>query len=465
MKSAPITMEPLLVFAWVALFLLIGVILRAKVSFFRKYLIPACILGGVTGFVANSLDLFSFLGLGVQTQSFHIFIYHLFNLTWIFLGLQRPADNRNTGQAAVRRQFWTAGVMMSITSLCFIIVILGGLLLQNTGDNAPASLGLLNVLGFNNGPGQALTIAAIWENNTDFLTGVKSFALAGSSLGYLVAVIVGIPILRYFAKLKNIPCVASPTTVEQIGIYAAGQGPASGQQTTHPTSLDTLSFHVALGFVLYLVVLCFFKVLENFAPPGLMQTVWGLFFVISMGAGMLARKILNVAGVQFICCRNTMTRLNGLLVDFLACATFISIQVGSVMHFWKPFVVSALLVTVVTTLGCWYFYRNEEFDAVQRFAVIYGTMTGTISTGMVLLRMVDPDNKSTAAIELGVAAFIQTPFIAFYMASCHWEILSHQSATNIIWAHLVALTLAVGVILLCRTKKAELQVSTVNDGA
>lgn len=463
MKNAPITMEPILAFSWVAVFLLVGMVLRAKVPFFRKHLIPACILGGVVGFAANSFGLFSWFGFGVQAKSFHAIIYHLFNLTWIFLGLQKPADNRNTGPTAVRRQFWTVGVMLSITSLCLVAVTLGGLVLQSMGNSTPASMGILTVLGFANGPGQALTIAAIWENAVETLAGAKSFALAASSTGYLVSVILGIPILSYLAKRRNIPCVVSPTNAEQAGIYSAGAGPLSGRQTTHPTSLDTMSFHVGLGFVLYMVVLAIYSLLDGILPPGFMKTAWGLFFVISMGVGIAARKILSTMGVDFVCCRDMMTRLNGFLVDFLACATFISIQIGSVLLFLQTFAVSVVLVTIIITSACCIFYKNESFDAVQRFAVMYGTLTGTISTGMVLLRMVDPENKSSAPIELGIAAFLQTPYIMFYMVVSHWEILKGQSAMNIVWAQLITLAIGCIIIWFCRASNTGHQIVTAEN--
>ena len=264
------------------------------------------------------------------------------------------------------------------------------------------------------------------------LLGAMDFGLAASSMGYLMAIIVGIPMMHYFSKRRNLSSVVSPTQSEQKGIYGDGEGPVAGNQTTIPSSLDTMSFHVALGLVLYLVVLAVFGILGHFLPAKMMNMFWGLFFVIAMAAGIMVRKIFKVAGVEFVCCRNMISRLNGFLVDFLGCATFNSIKVGSVMLFIKPFIVTVLIVSLITAVGCWFLYKDEDYEGVQRFGMMFGTLTGTISTGMVLLRMVDPENKSTAPIELGVAAFLQTPFIVLYMFICHYEVLMNKSPWIII---------------------------------
>lgn len=48
-------MSVLASFAFLAVLLLVGVILRAKVKFFQNFLVPACIIGGILGAVIRIL--------------------------------------------------------------------------------------------------------------------------------------------------------------------------------------------------------------------------------------------------------------------------------------------------------------------------------------------------------------------------------------------------------------------------
>lgn len=45
--------------AWVGLFIIVGVILRAKVPFLKKNLVPASVIGGVIGFIVVNLGVLS----------------------------------------------------------------------------------------------------------------------------------------------------------------------------------------------------------------------------------------------------------------------------------------------------------------------------------------------------------------------------------------------------------------------
>ena len=67
--------------------------------------------------------------------------------------------------------------------------------------------------------------------------------------------------------------------------------------------------------------------------------------------------------------------------------------------------------------------------------------------------MVDPENESTAPIELGIAAFLMTPYIAFYMLACHWEVLGGQPAIHIIWAQMVGVAFGCLMMWFCRSPR------------
>lgn len=47
----PFPFEPFIIFGYLAIFLLIGVILRAKIVFFQHFLVPSCLIGGILGLI------------------------------------------------------------------------------------------------------------------------------------------------------------------------------------------------------------------------------------------------------------------------------------------------------------------------------------------------------------------------------------------------------------------------------
>ena len=83
----PFEFEPLLIFGWMSAMLLTGVFLRAQVRFFQNYLIPSCLIGGVLGLVLETVGVIRF-----PAESWESFAYHLFNISFISVGLTTGND-------------------------------------------------------------------------------------------------------------------------------------------------------------------------------------------------------------------------------------------------------------------------------------------------------------------------------------------------------------------------------------
>ena len=66
--------DSMLVFAWISVFLLAGIYLRARVALIQRFLFPSCLVGGFAGLAAMQTGL-----VAVDISSLEEFGYHLFN--------------------------------------------------------------------------------------------------------------------------------------------------------------------------------------------------------------------------------------------------------------------------------------------------------------------------------------------------------------------------------------------------
>ncbi len=71
--ETPFPFEPLLLFGFMAIMLLVGMFLRASLNFFQKYLIPSCFIGGILGLILISTG-----AVHASTSLLETFAYHLF---------------------------------------------------------------------------------------------------------------------------------------------------------------------------------------------------------------------------------------------------------------------------------------------------------------------------------------------------------------------------------------------------
>ena len=159
--QSPFPFDSMILFGWMAMMLLIGVLLRAKIFFFQRFLFPSCLIGGIAGLILISLNL-----IRVSVSDLEAFAYHFFNISFISVGLTASTDQEkaaSSGTEYIKGPVWMALVQASSfglqAALGGLVVILFGLL----GRELFPTFGFLVPLGFEEGPGQALSVGKVWE--------------------------------------------------------------------------------------------------------------------------------------------------------------------------------------------------------------------------------------------------------------------------------------------------------------
>jgi len=95
--QTPFSFELVISFGLLSLFLLVGFGVRARLSFFQKYLIPSCLIGGCLGLIILNLS-----PVELNIEQFEAFTYHFFIISFISVGLTAFAGNANNAGKKVR---------------------------------------------------------------------------------------------------------------------------------------------------------------------------------------------------------------------------------------------------------------------------------------------------------------------------------------------------------------------------
>ena len=148
-------------------------------------------------------------------------------------------------------------------------------------------------------------------------------------------------------------------------------------------------------------------------PPSIGGTMWGLFFFINMLSGMLVRFAMRKLGIVHLIDGDSMTRLTGWMMEFLLLSTLIGIKFAVVKDYILPIIVLSVVLAVFTLFFILYFGRRVPGYSFERTVMMFGTCTGTIPTGLILLRMVDSELKTTVSVEAGM--WNMAVFIFFYV--------------------------------------------------
>jgi len=390
--------------------LLAATVIRSRVPFFQKYLIPNAL---TAGFIL--LMFYNFIGaaLNLHTDFLGELVYHLLNISFISMTLRRTVK---PATAARKRIFPTAvGVLSQYALQCVFGLLITFLLIQTIFPDLFPAFGFLLPLGFVLGPGQAYAIGGGWE--AFGFTGAGSTGLTFAAVGFLYGCFGGVFMINWGLK-KGWIHEDEVKKIRQKGVKSGLLGrkanlPVGSRNTTETEAIDSMTFHAAVVFCVYLLsygLLTLLTVLLGFLGnlgTELAVNLWGINFIFSAIIAMLVKFVMQKLDIHYVLDNGSLTRISGLSVDLMVTAAIAAISLVVVGQYWLP-------ILILTTVGGllafytlpWITSRMFEDHQFFRSLILFGVSTGTMPTGLALLRVVDPDFESPVASDYMYASGI-----------------------------------------------------------
>lgn len=406
-------MELMMNLGWAGSMLLIGVLLRAKVSVFRKMLVPASVLGGIVGVIIMNVG----LDIGADAQQYTSIVNELFTISFISIGLTGSSDDKEQNKGAkaksIMRGCFGMGLVWCI--LYALTPIIGFLIVTATGAGVDMDgvYGTLIPFAFTQGPGQAAAFGAMYENY-----GWENAAMIGvtfAAVGFLASFLVGVPIAKAGITRKLAKNMGNIDEKVSRGYYRKEeQTQYVGKDTMYGGNIETLTFHFALIALCYILAVGLSKAFAMI--PGFFgSTMSGMLFMNGMLTSNLVKWIMKKLHLDFLNDNTLQSKFTGFTADLLVVCSFMAVKFSVIGKWAVPILVEAVIVTVVTVIICLYFgARFGDGHDFERTLGLYGTSTGTVPSGIALVRIVDPELKSTTAIELGLMNYVMLFCVPVY---------------------------------------------------
>lgn len=373
--------------------------LRNRVRAIRGAMMPVAVMAGFV------LLLLKYTGLiRVDGELMEILVYHGIALGFIAMSLRvtnRDANRHDHAAlksgAIIVSSYMVQGVVGLVISIVLGYTLMPGLF---------KAAGLLLPMGYGQGPGQANNVGTSYQNLG--FAGGHSFGLAIAAAGYLCACIVGVVMLNILAKRGSVkPGRKRGDDDLAIGFFQ------DQDELPVADSIDRLSVQLAMVLLTYLATyLVTWGLTSGIAAlsEGLAKTVntllWGFNFIIGSAIAVLLRALLEKGRRSGLVERQyqnnyLLNRLSGFFFDIMIVAGISSINIEDLSGLWLFFILMAVSGGVFTWLHlrrvCKWAYPDYYYEGLIS---MYGMMTGTISSGILLLREIDSDFKTPAANNL-----------------------------------------------------------------
>ena len=382
--------------------LLVANMLKRSIPWLEASLIPTSVLGGgillVISVVYNNITGTEFFNTpffsGQGTAWLELLTYHMLALGFTASALkssggkmskERSVEIFNTGLTTVATYLLQAFVGM-------VICIWGSRYLKDLLEAA----GLLLALGYGQGPGQAMNYGGIYEMSYGFVGG-KSFGLTVASMGFLSASIGGVIHLNYLKRKGQI--------VLDKGTGMAGETVEGQNEIPMQESIDKFTVQIALIMVAYMLAYLLMFALGCLLP-GMRATIYGFNFLLGVLAATVLKTVMNALQKRNIIHRHytndfLLTRATNFFYDIMVTASIAAIRMNIIGKYWVVLLAMGVAGLVVTYFYVQFICRKLfPHYAQQQFLAMFGMLTGTASTGIILLREIDGDFKTPVADNL-----------------------------------------------------------------
>ncbi len=383
--------------------LLLANVLRKSVGWLRNSLIPTSVLGGTMLLVIGGVykfvtgdgmfDTAFFGGNGIEkmeTITYHAlalgFIASAFKTSDGKLSKKRTTEIFNTGVTTVSTYLLQAILGMAISMVAVLLV-----------KDFFVAAGVLLPFGYGQGTGQAMNYGSIYETDFGFVGG-KSFGLTIAALGFLSASIGGVIHLNILKKRGSI----SSSKVKE---HFTADDIQSQDEIPMQESIDKMTIQIALIALAYMLTYGAMGLLGNLLP-GMKSVIYGFNFLL----GVLMATVVKLLMKRFrrwgiikqeYTNNFLMTRASNFFFDVMVVAGIAAIRLGILEKYW-----GIMLIMGVAGLAFTYLYNYfvakvlfKEYPQEQ-FLAMYGMLTGTASTGIILLREIDGNFATPAADNL-----------------------------------------------------------------
>ncbi len=411
--------------------LLVGFGLRILIPALRRFFIPAALLGGLVGLL-----------LGPHAAGL---IPENINSTWggiagiliaivfapMLLGQELPRAREALKEAAphVFYSYLTSFLLVAVPALLTFFAF------QPLFGTNPLFSTIFEVSwpgGHGTAAGMESAYSALgWSDGS-------SLGLGGATFALIFGIVSGMIMLNIAARkgqLKSYDPARAGTPSDVLSEQSH-----ESRSRLNKASLDNLAFHFSLIGVA--VILGY--AMKHFVD----MAIEGVpLFPLAMIGGVIVHAAIRPTRLYQLVDKPTLNSIAGIAVDFLIVAAVASLSIPVIVQNWVPFTLT-MIICAILSVTMFYVVAPRIFreDWVENGIVNYGTMTGVISVGLMLLRTADPNMKTNAYRGFALRAPFASPFVGGGLITALFPIIAAQYGN--LWLGLGCLAICAGLVAL-----------------
>jgi ESS family glutamate:Na+ symporter len=387
----------------------LGYWLRRKLTILQRLYLPASVIAGLLGLaVFQLIEVPSEVSAGWSKLP-----GLLINIVFacLFLGTTLPAVStvwKSSSRQLAYGQIVAWG--QYAVGCALVLLVLGPIF------NLPDVFAGIMPVGFEGGHGTAGGMGPIFEGLG--FPEMKDFALASATGGIMGAILVGMGLVNWAVRKGYVEKRSAPDfdAEDMTGLIPSDRRPTAGKLTVSSDVIEALTLHlVFIGAAILLGWLMKQGLLLVAAElPGKGAEIFESFplFPLCMLGGVIVQWLNDRFDPHKHMDHGLMLRIQNCALDFLVVAAIATIRLDVIAKGWIPLVILIAAGIGWNVLCLTVFARRAFRDAwFERGIAEMGQSMGVTATGLLLLRVVDPDYETEAAEAFAAKQLLHEPFM------------------------------------------------------
>lgn len=382
---------------WISLLLVVGNVLRNRVAFIQKLLLPAPITAGLIGLLLGPEVA------GLIPFSDQIGTYTGILIAFVFASIAYSMDLSGSVTKGARNM-WSYSTVMFMGQWGLFILL--GIYFFAPVFGTDNWFGMMLPVGFVGGFGTAAAVGHSLEETG--AVAASSIGFTSATIGTLVAIIGGVIVANWGIRTgKSTELTGDlPQELRTGYIDKIEERPSIGKATTNPSAIEPIALHA--GFVIFTVLMAY---TINNGIASIWENVSVPLFAMSFVVGLVGRIVLSALKRPDYLDKETVNSVSGAATDYLIAFGVASIVPAAIADYWIPLVILFVAGTIYCVVFLMWiapmFFGNYW---LERGIFGWGWATAAVATGIALLKMVDPKLRSGTLNEYGVAYVAFAPF-------------------------------------------------------
>jgi len=422
----------------ISLFLVLGTVLRAKISIFRRFIIPASVIGGIIGLIMGR----NVLGI-IPISDFYSQLANVgFDVVFasLFIGRVVPGFRELGKTAGAQTAFAYFNGFGQIAIGLAVVILFGAI-----GTQLNPMFGLQLLVGFQGGVGVGTAVAPMvgklgWSATKAAAIG-ETFGVIGLVLSVMIGVvIVNIGTARNFTVKKF---QEGEHHVDSVTFLPDEERKSIGKEITSPEAGSSLVFNFGImGLAILCGHLIHFGIVTAAPPLEFLPK-----FPFALIGGLIVQSIMQRSRLDSYIDKGTVDSISGFALDTLIIASLMAIDLSVVATYALPLTVMIIAGLVFNFWQVkWMGPRILPGAWFEKSVCEFGQSTGSTPQAMLLLRMMDPRLNTGAAEAFALKMFFFSP-VMFPMTMILMPFIVSKGPALFL---LIYVALMAFVLLICR---------------